>query len=70
MMISVANPYHQYDLENVETVVNTYASTEEVLDSLVDKLLGKSEFKGQSSVKLEFEPFIGDISKWKQEQYN
>lgn len=65
MMISVANPYHQYDLENVETVVNTYASTEEVLDLLVDKLIGKSQFKGKSPVKLEFEPFVGDISKWK-----
>ncbi|WP_027631530.1 glycoside hydrolase family 3 protein [Clostridium hydrogeniformans] len=65
MMISIANPYHQYDLDNVETVVNTYASTDEVLDSLVDKLLGRSEFKGQSPVKLEFEPFTGDISKWK-----
>lgn len=65
MMISVANPYHQYDLENVETVVNTYASTEEVLDLLVDKLIGKSQFKGKSPVKLEFEAFVGDISKWK-----
>lgn len=65
MMISVANPYHQYDLENVETVINTYSSTEEVLDSLVDKLVGKSKFKGKSPVKLEFKPFVGDISAWK-----
>ena len=62
MMISVANPYHQYDLDNVETVINTYCSTEQVLDSLVDKLVGKSKFKGQSPVKLDFEPFVGDIS--------
>lgn len=65
MMISVANPYHQYDLDNVETVINTYSSTEEVLDSLVDKLVGRSKFKGQSPVKLEFKPFVGDISAWK-----
>ena len=65
MMISVGNPYHQYDLENVETVINAYASTEEVLESLAEKIVGKSEFKGKSPVKLNFEPFVGDISRWK-----
>ncbi|MBU3130991.1 glycoside hydrolase family 3 protein [Clostridium gasigenes] len=64
MMISVGNPYHQYDLENVETVINAYTSTEEVIESLVEKLVGKSKFKGKSPVKLEFNPFVGDISKW------
>ena len=64
MMISVGNPYHQYDLDNVETVINAYTSTEEVIESLVEKLVGKSEFKGKSPVKLEFDPFVGDISKW------
>ena len=66
MMISVANPYHQYDLENVETVVNAYSSSEDVLDALVSKLVGKSEFKGVSPVNLKFKPFVGDISSWKQ----
>lgn len=65
MFVSVSNPYHQYDLENIETVINTYSSTEEVLNSLVEKLVGKSKFKGQSPVKLEFQPFTGDISRWK-----
>lgn len=65
MMISVGNPYHQYDLENVNTVVNCYTGTDFVIDALVEKLIGESEFKGVSPVKLEFEPFTGDISKWK-----
>lgn len=65
MMISVGNPYHQYDLENVETVINAYSGTDEVIESLVEKIVGKSEFKGVSPVKLEFKPFVGDISRWK-----
>lgn len=65
MLVSVGNPYHQYDLENVKTVVNAYSSSIDVLDALVEKLVGKSEFVGKSPVKLEFEPFTGDISRWK-----
>lgn len=64
MMISLGNPYHGYDLANVKTVVNCYSKSEDILNALVEKLNGRSEFKGVSPVKLEFDPFTGDISKW------
>lgn len=54
MMISVGNPYHQYDLENVKTVINAYTPTDQILEQLVEKMVGKSDFKGVSPVKLEF----------------
>lgn len=64
MMVSLGNPYHQYDLENVPTVINSYSATDEVIKLTVEKMLGRSEFKGQSPVKLDFSPFTGSIDKW------
>jgi len=34
----------------VRTYINTYHSTDVVLQALVDKLVGRSEFKGKSPV--------------------
>jgi beta-N-acetylhexosaminidase len=39
----------------VKTFVNGYTSSEHVVEALVDKLLGKSPFKGTSPV----DPFCG-----------
>jgi beta-N-acetylhexosaminidase len=50
IFISVGNPYHLLDAPRVRTYINTYHSTEVVLQALVDKLVGRSEFKGQSPV--------------------
>ena len=50
IFISLENPYHLLDVPRVKTYVNTYGSTDIILDSLVDKLLGKTEFKGHSPV--------------------
>ena len=50
IFISLENPYHLLDAPRVKTYINTYGSTDIILDSLVDKLLGKSEFKGHSPV--------------------
>ena len=50
IFISLENPYHLLDAPRVKTYINTYCSSDIVLDSLVDKLLGKSEFKGVSPV--------------------
>ena len=55
IFISVENPYHLVDVPRVRTFINTYSSTDIVLDALVDKLMGRSEFKGQSPV----DPFCG-----------
>ena len=52
---SVGNPYHLYDVPMVPTYVNGYCHAPAVIDALVDKLLGKSEFKGESPI----DPFCG-----------
>jgi beta-N-acetylhexosaminidase len=57
LFISVANPYHLQDVPMVKTYINAYSSNEFVIEAIVDKILGKSEFKGKSPV----DPFCG---KW------
>jgi beta-N-acetylhexosaminidase len=57
IFISVENPYHLLDAPRVRTYINTYCSTDVVLDALVDKLMGRSAFKGINPV----DPFCG---KW------
>ncbi len=46
---------HLIDVPRVRTLINTYASADIVLDALVDKLMGRSEFKGKNPV----DPFCG-----------
>jgi beta-N-acetylhexosaminidase len=53
--VSVDNPYHLQDVPRVKTFVNGYTSSEYVVEALVDKLLGKSPFKGINPV----DPFCG-----------
>ena len=55
MFISVANPYHLLDVPMVKTYINCYSNNEFVLEKVVDKILGKSEFKGISPI----DPFCG-----------
>lgn len=50
IFISVGNPYHLLDAPRVRTYINTYHSTDVVLQALVDKLMGRSDFKGKSPV--------------------
>lgn len=50
VFISVENPYHLLDVPRVRTYINTYSSTDTVLKALIDKLMGRSEFKGTSPV--------------------
>ncbi|WP_342041626.1 glycoside hydrolase family 3 protein [Bacillus sp. OTU2372] len=57
VFISVANPYHLQDVPMLKTYINAYSSNEFVVEAIVDKILGKSEFKGKSPV----DPFCG---KW------
>jgi len=54
---SIENPYHLLDVPRVKTFINTYCSNDPSIDALIDKLTGKSEFKGKSPV----DPFCG---KW------
>lgn len=55
VFVSVANPYHLLDVPRVPTYINAYSGTEAVIEAVVDKLLGRSEFKGISPV----DPFCG-----------
>lgn len=50
IFISVENPYHLIDVPRVKTYINTYSSNDHVLEALINKLVGRSEFKGVSPV--------------------
>ena len=50
IFISLENPYHLLDVPRVKTFINTYASTDIMLESLMDKLSGRSKFNGTSPV--------------------
>ena len=56
MFISVANPYHLQDVPKIKTFINGYSSGNEyVIEALIDKVIGKSSFKGISPV----DPYCG-----------
>ena len=50
IFISVENPYHLQDVPRVRTFINAYSSTDQILEALIEKLMGRSEFKGVSPV--------------------
>ncbi len=55
LFVSVGNPYHLYDVPMIGTFINAYCHAPSVIDAVVEKLLGRSEFKGVSPV----DPFCG-----------
>lgn len=57
IFISTENPYHLLDVPRSKTYINTYGVNDYTLLLLLRKLMGQSEFKGQSPV----DPFCG---KW------
>jgi len=50
IFISMENPYHLLDVPRVKNFINAYTNTEENIDAIVEKLMGRSEFKGKSPV--------------------
>lgn len=50
IFVSVENPYHLIDVPRVRTYINTYGAGPASIEALVDKLLGRSTFKGTSPV--------------------
>ena len=50
MFISIANPYHLIDAPMIKTFINAYTPSEEIVDQVVDKIMGRSEFKGVNPV--------------------
>lgn len=57
VFVSLENPYHLLDFPRVKTYINCYSSNDHCIRQLVEKLAGRSEFKGKSPV----DPFCG---KW------
>ena len=55
MFISLQIPYHLLDVPMIKTYINAYSNHDYVIESVVEKILGKSEFKGVSPV----DPFCG-----------
>ncbi len=57
MLVSVANPYQSFDVPMIKTVINGYSPKPDVYEAIVQKLVGKSAFKGTSPVNLDFKEF-------------
>lgn len=57
VFVSLGNPYHLLDAPMLKTFINGYCNSEYVMDAVVEKLLGKSEFKGTSPI----DPFCGKM---------
>jgi beta-N-acetylhexosaminidase len=55
MFISVGNPYHLFDVPMIKTFINGYCHSPSVIDEVVEKIMGRSEFKGISPI----DPFCG-----------
>ena len=55
VFMSVANPYHLLDVPMIQTYINCYSNNDYMLEAAVEKLVGKSQFKGVSPV----DPFCG-----------
>ncbi len=50
LFISMENPYHLLDTPRVKNFINAYTNSEEMIDILIEKLMGRSDFKGVSPV--------------------
>ena len=55
MMISTAYPYHLFDAPMIDTFINTYSAEPQYRSAVMDKIMGRSEFKGVSPV----DPYCG-----------
>ena len=57
VFVSLENPYHLLDFPRVKTFINCYSSSDITIKALIEKLCGRSPFKGANPV----DPFCG---KW------
>jgi beta-N-acetylhexosaminidase len=55
IFISFASPYHLIDVPRIRTFINAYKFKEATVDAVIDKMLGRSDFKGKNPV----DPFCG-----------
>ena len=50
IFVSLANPYHLQDVPMIRTYINAYTATATTIALTIEKLMGKSEFRGVSPV--------------------
>lgn len=50
LFASVGNPYHLLDAPMIKTYINGYCNSEYVIEAIIQKICGESEFKGTSPV--------------------
>lgn len=50
VFISFANPYHLQDIPRIKTYINAYSCHQPMIESALDKLMGRSPFRGVSPV--------------------
>lgn len=55
VFVSLQNPYHLLDVPMISTYINAYSNHNDVIDAVIEKLVGKSTFKGKSPI----DPFCG-----------
>ncbi len=55
IFVSVGNPYHLFDVPMIHTYINGYCHSSYVIDAVIEKVMGRSEFKGISPI----DPFCG-----------
>ena len=55
IFISLANPYHLIDVPMIKTFINAYSNNGYVIEAVMDKIMGRSQFKGKNPV----DPFCG-----------
>ncbi|SHO45417.1 glycoside hydrolase family 3 N-terminal domain-containing protein [Anaerocolumna xylanovorans] len=55
MFISLQNPYHLLDVPMIKTYINAYSNHDMMIDTVVEKIIGKSPFVGKSPI----DPFCG-----------
>lgn len=60
LFISVDNPYHLIDVPRVKTLINGYTTNPYVMEAIIEKITGRSEFRGTSPV----DPFCGLWDAW------
>ncbi len=55
LFLSFSNPYHLVDVPMIKNYINAYTCNNDHVDAMVEKLMGRSEFVGNSPV----DPFAG-----------
>lgn len=50
VFVSLANPYHLVDVPMIKTYVNAYSNSDIAIEAVVERLMGREEFRGVSPV--------------------